>query len=63
MISIYANIAPYLSNPDAIKKFLEKNKDKSPLECIPEIEREMKNVSSILKTDFQILLNELEKDM
>lgn len=61
MFKIYANIAPYLSNPSKVKQFLEKNKEKPIKAIVLEIEKEMEKTEGLQKTDFQILLNEIKK--
>jgi len=57
MERIYYKIAPYLSNPDYIKEFLEGHKNKSRQEIIKYIEEEMKVINAIKGTDLRILLN------
>lgn len=61
MLTIYANIAPYLSCPRKIKEFLEKHEEMSLKTIVEEIEKELQIVKGPLKTDFQILLNEIRK--
>jgi hypothetical protein len=54
---IYNKIAPYLSNPNYIKEFLEEHKNKSRHEIIKFIEAEMKVINAMKSTDLRILLN------
>ncbi len=61
MITIYSNIAPYLSYPSTIKEFIEKNEKNSLKEIINIVEKEIQIATGLLKTDFQILLNEISK--
>jgi len=58
---LFENVAPYISNLWEIKKFVEENEDKSTEEIIEEIERRIDGSEGTLKTDYRILLNELEK--
>lgn len=58
---IYEEIQPYLANPQSIKEFLDKNKEKKIEELIENVNRMILDSNSVLKTDFRIFLNALLK--
>ena len=59
---LYEKVLPYLSDPKAIRDFLEAHKEKSDGDLIKEINRHLSESEALLKTDLRILLNALSKD-
>ena len=57
----FENVAPYISNLRELKKFVEKNENKSQDEILHILEEKVNGSSGTLKTDFRILLNEFGK--
>ena len=56
---IYNKIAPYLSKPDTIKRFLKKYSNLPSEQFIKKIEKQIEKSDQIKRTDFRILLNSL----
>lgn len=56
---IYFKIAPYLSNPEIIKEFLDKHPRITKKTLIEKIEFEIQHSDFLKRTDFRILLNSL----
>ena len=57
----FENVAPYLANLSKIKEFVEEHKENKIEDIITEIKKNIENSSGTLRTDYQILLNEIEK--
>jgi len=57
----FENVLPYITNLSRLKSFVEENEGKSIEEIKRIIEEEIKRSNETLRTDFKILLNELEK--
>jgi hypothetical protein len=57
---IYNKIAPYLSNPEIIKQFLDKYINVSSDKIVELIENKIKGCDPISITDFRILLNSIQ---
>ncbi len=57
----FENVLPYITNLSRVKSFVEENEGKSIEEIKRIIEEEIKRSNETLRTDFKILLNELEK--
>jgi len=57
----FENVLPYITNLSRLKSFVEENEGKSIEEIKRIIEEEIKRANETLRTDFKILLNELEK--
>jgi len=60
---IYISIRPYLDNAHMISGFIEENIDKDPEDLITLIKERMSISDVVERTDYQILLNALEKDI
>jgi hypothetical protein len=58
---LYEKVLPYLSNPKAIRDFLDAHKESSEEDLIKEINRQLSESEALLKTDLRILLNALSK--
>jgi hypothetical protein len=58
---LYEKVLPYLSNPKAIRDFLDTYKESSNEDLIKEINRQLSETEALLKTDLRILLNALSK--
>ncbi|AGB03919.1 hypothetical protein AciM339_0016 [Aciduliprofundum sp. MAR08-339] len=59
--TVFEEVAPYISNLDRIKKFVDENEGKSPEELRNLLAEMIENSEGTLRTDFRILLNEFEK--
>ncbi len=59
--TVFEEVAPYISNMDRIKKFVDENESKSPEELRDILAEMIENSEGTLRTDFRILLNEFEK--
>jgi len=57
----FENVLPYITNLSRLKSFVEENEGKSIEEIKRIIEEEIRRANGTLRTDFKILLNELEK--
>jgi len=57
----FENVLPYITHLSRLKSFVEENEGKSIEEIKRIIEEEIKRSNETLRTDFKILLNELEK--
>ncbi len=57
----FENVAPYLANISQVKRFVGEHKDEKFEVIIREIRKKIENSSGTLRTDYQILLDELEK--
>ncbi len=58
---VYEEILPYLADPKGVKKFLDKNIERSGEELIADVNRLVTESNTPQKTDFRILLNALMK--
>ncbi len=58
---VFEKIRPYLSDPKAIREFLDERKEKSVDKLIEDINKLMVDSDMPLKTDLRILLNALLK--
>ncbi|UCE73563.1 MAG: hypothetical protein JSV56_11125 [Methanomassiliicoccales archaeon] len=58
---LYNEILPYISDPKALKKFLDKHKNKGREELIEEINRIIPESTTSFQTDLRILQNALSK--
>ncbi len=58
---LYEKVLPYLSNPKAIRDFLDTHKESSEEELIKEIYSQISESETLLKTDLRILLNALSR--
>ncbi len=59
---IYDKVLPYLSDPKAIKDFLEIHRKSDIKDLIKKIEEMMSETTPLQKTDLRILLNALSKE-
>ena len=58
---VFEEVLPYISDPIAIKEFIENNHGKDVNELMDEINRILPESEGALKTDLRILLNALLK--
>ena len=58
---IYIKVAPYIVHPRKIKSFLEKGRHLSADIFIQEIENKIAGSKNTFKTDFEILLDVVDK--
>jgi len=61
MDEIYISIRPYLDDAQAIRSFMENTLDLGTGALLDKVRSRIENSSSTERTDFQILLNALEK--
>ena len=60
---VYEEVLPYLSDPKAIKEFLDMNKEGSEEDIVDVIEETLPISEGSLKTDLRILLNAILKQI
>ncbi len=59
----FKNVAPYISELNKVREFVEAHRDMPFDEVIAELENEIEKANIPLKTDFKILLTEMERLM
>ncbi len=57
----FKNVAPYISELNKVREFVEAHRNMPFDEVVAELEKEIEKVNIPLKTDFKILLTEMER--